>query len=283
MVVTYPIGRDALSYWRQALESWAIPSEILDAAAESPWTLPAAPFIVRARRQVAEPSGESYRCAAEDLPPGGSVLDVGAGAGAASLALSEKAGHIVAVDTNASFLDTFRGLAEGQHIGAETIIGEWPDVAERAAVADIVVCHHVLYNVADLAPFVTALSAHARRRVVVEISDRHPMTPWNPLWKRFHGLDRPTAPTASDAVAAITSLGLAPHVIRWQRPATLEAMTFDDLVSMTGRRLCLGPDRVDDVAAAIRDLGVDPAVPTLGGTMRDTATIWWAGAANDTP
>jgi len=52
---------------------------------------------------------------------------------------------------------------------------------------------------------------------------------------------------------------------------------------MTCRRLCLGPDRADDVAAAIRDLGVDPAVPTLGGTTRDTATIWWAGAANDMP
>src|SRR5215475_5258757 len=125
MVVTYPIGRDALSYWRQALESWAIPSEILDAAAESPWTLPAAPFIVRARRQVAEPSGESYRCAVEDLPPGGSVLDVGAGAGAASLALSERAGHIVAVDTNESLLDTFRALADGRDIDQATIVGRW--------------------------------------------------------------------------------------------------------------------------------------------------------------
>jgi len=127
---------------------------------------------------------------------------------------------------------------------------------------------------------VTALSAYARNRVVVEISDRHPMTPWNPLWKRFHDLARPTAPTAADAVAAIESLGFATEIRRWERPATFGAMSFDELVAITCRRLCLGPERAADVADALREMGVDPAAPTLGGPTRQLVTIWWPGQAS---
>jgi len=64
-----------------------------------------------------------------------------------------------------------------------------------------VTCHHVLYNVAELGPFVTALTSHARRLVVVELTARHPLTALNPLWERFHGLVRPNVPTACDALA----------------------------------------------------------------------------------
>jgi SAM-dependent methyltransferase len=277
--------RDPVAYWRESLESWAIPAEILAAAPESPWTLPNRTFVARAERQVAEPSGESYERAAEALPEHGSVLDVGAGAGAASLAL---AGHlardtetvpVTAVDTNATLLDTLASLARDQGLDVATIVGRWPDVAEQAPVADVVVCHHVLYNVADLAPFVTALSGYARVRVVAEITERHPMTPWNPLWWRFHGLARPTAPTATDAVAAIAALGYEPEVRRWERPASLDTMSFDELVATTCRRLCLGRDRKEEVADALRDMGVDPTTPTLGGSVRRLATIWWPGRA----
>jgi SAM-dependent methyltransferase len=271
---------DALTRWRSALESWAIPPEILAAAPESPWTLGPGTFVARARRQVAGPSGESYDRAIEALPAGGSVLDVGVGAGAASLPLAARAARLTGVDTNRSLLETFVELARDRHVDAETVVGAWPDCASSVAVADVVVCHHVLYNVADLAPFVTALSAYARNRVVVEISATHPMVPWNPLWERFHGLERPVRPTASDAVEAIAELGFAPMATGWERPATLDAMSYDELVATTCRRLCLGPERANDVDVALRDLGVDPAAPTLGGPTRQLVTIWWPGTAD---
>ena len=214
---------DAVARWRSALESWAIPPEILARAPESPWTLAPDTFVARARRQVAEPSGESYDRGMEALPPGGSVLDVGAGAGAASLPLAGRAARLTGVDTNRSLLDTFAALASDRGVDVETVVGAWPDCAGSVSVADVVVCHHVLYNVANLAPFVTALSAYARKRVVVEISATHPMAPWNPLWQRFYGLERPHRPTATDAVDAIAELGFGPHLSRWERPATLES------------------------------------------------------------
>lgn len=271
---------DAVTRWRTELQAWAIPPEILAAAPESPWTLAPATFVARARRQVIEPSGESYERAIQALPAGGSVLDVGAGAGAASLALAGRAARLTGVDTNGALLEAFVSLANDRSIEVEAVVGAWPECASRVAVADVVVCHHVLYNVADLAPFVTALSAYARNRVVVEISATHPMTPWNPLWLRFHGLARPRTPTAADAVEAIAELGHAPQMSRWERPATLDAVSYGELVSTTCRRLCLGADRAGDVDTALRDLGVDPAAPTLGGPTRQLATIWWAGRAD---
>ncbi|HEY7173865.1 MAG TPA: methyltransferase domain-containing protein [Micromonosporaceae bacterium] len=278
--------RDPIAYWRESLESWAIPPEILAAAPSSPWALGPRTFIARAERQVATPSGESYERAKEALPDGGSVLDVGAGAGAASLPLAGRLSReprgsaLTGVDTNESLLDTFVALAAEHGLRARGVVGRWPDVASDAPVADVVVCHHVLYNVADVAPFVTALSGYARIRVVVELTERHPMTPWNPLWQRFHGLTRPTAPTAADAVDAIASLGYPPSVREWERPATLDAMSFDELVLTSCRRLCLGRDRAEEVADALRDLGVDPAAPTLGGPARKLVTIWWPGRAS---
>jgi SAM-dependent methyltransferase len=266
--------------WREQLASWRIPPEILAGAASSPWTLPVAMFAGRARQQLAAPSGLSYDRAAEALPAGGSVLDVGAGAGAASLALRRRAGRITAVDENAAMLATFTELAADAGVSTVVVDGRWPDVASVVEVADVVVCHHVLYNVPDVGPFIEALTGHARRRVVVEITAHHPTAALNPLWKALHAIDRPAGPVAADAVAAIAETGAVPHWAAWRRPVTREGTSFDELVASTCRRLCLGEDRLGDVEAALRELGVRPDRPVLsvdgpGEPMRELVTIWW--------
>ncbi|HEY2794644.1 MAG TPA: methyltransferase domain-containing protein, partial [Micromonosporaceae bacterium] len=130
-----PPESPAARRWREQLASWAIPPEIRAAAAASPWDLPVAPFAGRARRQLTAPDGVSYQRALEVLPTGGTVLDVGAGAGAASLALRERAGRIIAVDESPAMLDALRSIAGS---AVETIAGRWPDVAPQAPRADVV-------------------------------------------------------------------------------------------------------------------------------------------------
>lgn len=272
---------DPLARWRAQLEAWAIPEEILAAAPESPWGLPVGLF--RARAERARAGGRqtpSNREAARWLPPGGSVLDVGAGAGAASLPLAGVAGRLVAVDESAAMVEAFLAAAAGAGVRAEGIQGRWPEVAGRVDPADVVVCHHVLYNVADLAPFVAALTDHARRRVVVELTDRHPLVGLAPLWRRFHGLERPSGPSAGDAAAALAALGLDPRRQDWESGDRLGFDRFEELVAFTRRRLCLPADRDGEVAEALLEAGTrEVGGVWVGAGPRVVSTLSWPGGA----
>ena len=259
---------DAARRWREYLDSWAIPAEILDAAPESPWGCPPGLFARAAQEAVdkqADAPPPSLLRALEALPEGGSVLDVGAGGGAASLPLCPPAGAVTAVDQSPQMLESFAGLAEQQGIGHREVEGLWPDVADRVGPVDVVVCNHVLYNVGDLVPFVTALTDHARRRVVVEITAVHPQAALNPLWEHFHRITRPTRPTAADAVRLLRDLGLEVGVEEFDGPMRWHHHD-DEVVAFMRRRLCLPPERDAEVAALL-----PPPAP------RPHVALWWDG------
>jgi precorrin-6B methylase 2 len=261
--------------WAEALAAWAIPEEILAAAPESPWQVPPDLFARRADLQIDRQEGVSMRRAQEALGAGGSVLDVGAGAGAASLPL-HGVSELIAVDVQQEMLEELLLRAARLGVDTTTVLGRWPDVAASAPRVDVVVCHHVLYNVADIAPFVRALDEHAVRRVVIEITPAHPVSGLNTLWKRFHGIDRPNRPTWQDAEAALREVGLQPAVERSQRSPELSAVSFDALVMLTRIRLCLDPSREPEVRDALVGLGAHPEDPrswSLGGS--EVVTLWW--------
>lgn len=271
----------AAERWAAALETWAIPPEILAAAPESPWGYSPALFTRRAETALVQrtPSAAIARAA---LPPGGAVLDVGCGAGAASLPLAEQASLLVGVDPSPAMLAIFEERARALGVRVFSLLGQWPAIAAQAPVADVVVCHHVAYNVADLAPFLVALTAHARRRVVLELTARHPLSDLNDLWLRFHGLVRPTEPDAGDAVAVVRELGLAPERQDWTAPGSGVGDGFatpGDLVAWTRRRLCLPATRDPEIAAALaQQLGPDSSTWQL--PPRRLVTLWWPGRAN---
>ncbi|MGW7530765.1 class I SAM-dependent methyltransferase [Amycolatopsis sp. NPDC054798] len=267
----------ALSAWRNLLAAWAIPETVHPP--ESPWVLPREVFRRRADRQIAEPSGATHRLAVEALQEPGTVLDIGAAAGAASLSLVGRSNvtAVTAVDTDDELLAAFAERAAG--VKHRLLSGRWPDLAEEAGTADVVVCGNVVYNVPDLAPFATALTAAARRRVVVETAARHPLTELNPLWQRFHGIKRPTGPTAEDCVAALAEVGIEPEVVEWRRPPEPEYAEFASTVDVVRRRLCLPAESADEVERALLDLGVDPGLPPdLGSSGRELVTLVWPGS-----
>lgn len=55
------------------------------------------------------------------------------------------------------------------------VTGTWPDIAAITSIVDVVMCHHLVYNVADLQTFASALDAHAGRRVPIELAEHQPM------------------------------------------------------------------------------------------------------------
>jgi SAM-dependent methyltransferase len=264
----------ASDHWREQLLAWAIPPEILAAVADSPWYVPTEVFARRADSSVATPQGASYRVAREVIGDDGTVLDVGSGAGAASLPLGRP---ITAVDVSPDMLAALATRAQRLGLPAVTVEGRWPDVAEQTPTADVVVCHHVAYNVADLAPFVVALTTHARRRVVLELTANHPMAALNPLWTAMHGISRPEGPSAWDAVEVLREVGITPQTETGPRPPRPEYPSFDDLVEITRRRVCVPTDRTAELTDVLLQLGVDPEHPRDLSPAQDTlVTIWWS-------
>jgi 2-polyprenyl-3-methyl-5-hydroxy-6-metoxy-1,4-benzoquinol methylase len=269
---------ELLGRWRDDLAAWAIPEHITAAVTQSPWVMPRQVFARRADRLAANPGGPSFERAWEALDPPGTVLDVGSGPGTACLPLIPRATALTAVDADQKMLDLLAERAAARGVGARCVAGNWPQASSQVAVADVVTCHHVLYNVPEIKPFIAALTAHARRRVVVETAMVHPLTSLSPLWLAFHGLTRPERPVAADVLAILAAMGLTVGQQSWQRPGGGDYASFAELTDVTRRRLCLPPERAPDVADALTGLGVDPDHPVdLGSSGREVLTIWWDG------
>ncbi|HEY9242478.1 MAG TPA: class I SAM-dependent methyltransferase [Streptosporangiaceae bacterium] len=269
-----------LARWQDELAAWAIPAHLTAAVPDSPWVLPRQVFARRADRLRQAPAGPSYQREWQALDPPGSVLDVGAGAGAACLPLAPRTTTLTAVDTDAALLDLLAERARAAGLDPQLRVGGWPEVAGQTAPADVVTCHNVLYNVPDLGPFIEALTAHARRQVVVELTAAHPLTSLNPLWRHFHGLDRPTGPTAGHVLAILDAMGLRAGHTEWNRPAEADYASVRELAEVTRRRLCLPAERAAEVEAALRDTGLSGGqAADLGTAGRAVVTIWWEGSA----
>ena len=245
--------------WAEQLLAWAIPDDIVAQAEIPPWSHDPLTFAVD---DTLDGTSPIFELAREMLPiDGGSVMDVGCGGGRSSLPLAPRATRIVGIDENPAMLARFSQAADEAGVEFEEIVGRFPDVVIQAEMSgrpispcDVVVCHHVFFNVPDLEPFVVALTAMARLGVVVVIPKRHPLSAWNEGWKHFWNLDRPSGPTSDDAIALIEGLGIELEVFDVARPPL--SRHADDpqlLVQSARRRLCLPSSRDGDIAKWLQD------------------------------
>ena len=250
--------------WRAALARWAIPSDILHRAPESPFEIPTELFLPQ--HQACSPAAR--RQALAGVGTGGSLLDIGCGCGAASLPLTSAA-SITGLDTSRAMLEEFHRQATRFGVAHRTIHGRWPEVAPAAGRHTVVTAHHVVYNIAAIEHFLHDLTAHAQVRVVMEVTRTHPQSPLNALWRHFHGVERPTEPVADDIVDVLRQLGIDPTVEVDRRGAPLLPARRELLVAFARRRLCLTPDHDEEID---RLLPLDHEAP-----HRDVVCISWAG------
>lgn len=252
----------AAQQWRHDLSLWAIPAEILDQAAEKPWIHPPALFEIPA--VIAD--SLSHQRAREAMPIGGTVLDIGCGGGIGAFAITPPAGHVIGVDEQEAMLQLFTANAERYHVSSETVLGQWPAVAEQTPMADVVTVHHVAFNVGDIVPFLAALDAHARKRVVIEMPINHPMTNMSQGWLHFWGLTRPSVPAAKDLIAVLAEMGITASIEFFDGEILLDKQ-LPEGNSFIRRRLCLPEERQGEVDAF---LATSP-LPN----KRKLAVIYW--------
>jgi SAM-dependent methyltransferase len=267
----------ATAAWSRLLEARAIPAEIVAAAPVSPYGFSPEAFARRTEALIGRELRLPGRRALEALPEGGHVLDVGVGTGSASLPLVPRAGRIVGVDIDEGMLREFRRIAASVGVAVETVLGPWPEVAPLVPEVDVAVCHSVLYGVAHLAPFVGALSSHARRRVVLLIPDRQWLAWQDDLWARFHGVTRPPAATAADAVAALRELGVPVQREDETLPPVGGLPTREQVVAEVRTRLCLPPERDAELEAALGERLHQRDGQWVAGPPGDSVavTLWW--------
>jgi len=113
--------------------------------------------------------------------------------------------------------------------------------------------------------------------VVVELTRTHPQSNLNDLWLRFHGLRRPTGPTADGAEAVLREAGLRPRREDWEAPFRGGFAERAGLVAWIRRRLCLGPDRDPEVEEAIADRVIERD-GMVGFAGQPVVTLWWDGS-----
>jgi SAM-dependent methyltransferase len=264
--------------WRRLLEEWAIPQELLDAVSDSPYGWSTELWKRRtqtAREQGFEPpTGEVVRSL---LGSAGTLLDVGAGTGRASLLHAADGHRLTAVEKDSRLAAEFRQRANELGIAALLVEGVWPDVEDEVSVDDVAMCANVVYDVQEIEPFMAALSRHGRGGVVIELTVDHPWSSLAPYYRALHHLERPQGPTYEDLVEVVQEVcGVRPEVEVWTRPGQTWFESWDEILDHYGQRLVLPPRRRGELEALLApEIEVDGGRIYVGTRERTMVTVWW--------
>lgn len=264
----------AAAFWRSQLENWAIPQELLDQADESPYGWPVELFKRWRATETSTAASPTTTLLRNLLPDDGTLLDVGAGTGRASLPLAEEGYRVTAVEPDERMRAALQTEAAGLDVGV--VAAAWPGGADLVPTHDVALAANVVYDVADIAPFLLKLSERGRLAVVLELTEKHPWSMYADYYLRLHGLSRPDGPGVDDLVTVIEELGFRPNVERWEREGQVWFESWEEIEDLMGRRLVVPGNRRHELRALLEsDVVEKNGRFHLGGDRRKLAAIWW--------
>lgn len=211
------------------------------------------------------------------------VVDVGAGTGRHVLRLAGHCARVVAVEPSEAMRRQLEAnLREEKATNVEVVSTPWP--AAGPLPCDLIYSSHVVYGIADVVPFLDAMTRSARRECLLLLGERAPADVTNDLWRAVHGREHPARPAAPDAFAILRAITVG---ARFEiLPGTGYPARFADNDEDLGElclRLGVAPDEVgrERLRAALRETYAANAdgLYVIGQTA-PLALISWPGAGS---
>ncbi len=232
--------KSAAERWRGRVESHHAQSRsVMDEAAKRGdfWRGLATAFRADPRRT----DDEALNAIADLVGRDSTVLDVGGGAGRFAVALALGCAGVTVVDPSGSMLAQLReAVREAGVSNVSDVYSEWESADVEAA--DVALCSHVVYGVADIRPFIEKLIAHAREKVALVSFVDSPQAGVAPLWEPVYGERRVNLPALPELVNALWEMDVYPNVkmLTPSAPQTFE--TTDAATDEVASRLFIGDD-----------------------------------------
>jgi len=173
------------------------------------------------------------------LAPARTLIDVGAGTGRHATPLAERLEWVTAVEPSEGMRSHIP-----QRDNITIVASSWEDA--EVAPADLVICSHVMYGVADPIPFVEKMQRSARERVFVMLRETDLPHPAAELRRRLAGSTGPRLPRFSELFMLLVQMGIAPDVAYLRYPIVTRYADMDE--ALTDCRALFG-DGWDEEAA----------------------------------
>ena len=139
------------------------------------------------------------------VSPTRTLIDAGAGTGRHAVPLSERLEWVTAVEPS----EGMRSMIP--HRDNMTVVAStWEDA--EVAPADLVICSHVLYGVADAPAFIAKLERSARERVFIMLRESDLPHPAAAIRERLEGGVGPPMPRFRDLFMLLMQIEIAPDV-----------------------------------------------------------------------
>ena len=158
------------------------------------------------------------------LSPRKTLIDVGAGTGRHATPLAERLEWVTAVEPSEG-MRSHIPPRENMTVVAST----WEDA--EVAPADLVICSHVMYGVAEPVPFLDKLQKVARERVFVMMRETDLPHPAAELRRRLLGDAAPRLPRFSELFMLLMQTGVAADVDFIRYPIVTRYASMDEALT----------------------------------------------------
>ncbi len=206
----------AAARWRALVDARQAEAETAGAGQRGYWSRRAASF----KRSMTGREDPFLEFIEPWLGPHKTLIDAGAGFGRHAVPLAGRLDWVTAVEPSEGMreqMDTAPNMT--------VIASSWEDA--EAAPADLVICCHVLYGVAEPVPFIKKLGSSARERVFITMREAQPAIPAEEAWRVLFG-PRTRMPEFGDLLEVLAEMDIRPEVARLTYPSSRSYGDFEE-------------------------------------------------------